>query len=303
MEADFSRVTENGTLQINERPHFFQSHLRSKRIILAQFLTLFLSNQIFITVNCLSTDFSSQKGVKGLPLMIQIDTYSYNNRSNKPIHRAFCQIKVFCDKGAERKIRDEERKQNRKRAKTQLSQAPCSNAADGKLTTAPLQKKSDITYFKTMADLESQPVLFIPDVHFGNLQRAGQVYYNTDDEREGSILAKRIFRPVEEDFVPPPLKQIKEEGVKRVLLYVRKEADEVFDALMLKSPTVKGLMEAISEKYGLPAEKITKLYKKSKKGILVNMDDNIIEHYSNEDTFILNMESMVEGFKVTLTEI
>uniref|UniRef100_A0A8C0GZD7 Grainyhead like transcription factor 2 n=1 Tax=Chelonoidis abingdonii TaxID=106734 RepID=A0A8C0GZD7_CHEAB len=54
--------------------------------------------KIFITVNCLSTDFSSQKGVKGLPLMIQIDTYSYNNRSNKPIHRAYCQIKVFCDK-------------------------------------------------------------------------------------------------------------------------------------------------------------------------------------------------------------
>ncbi|KAL0165707.1 hypothetical protein M9458_037551, partial [Cirrhinus mrigala] len=53
---------------------------------------------IFITVNCLSTDFSSQKGVKGLPLMIQIDTYSYNNRSNKPLHRAYCQIKVFCDK-------------------------------------------------------------------------------------------------------------------------------------------------------------------------------------------------------------
>ncbi|XP_061460543.1 grainyhead-like protein 2 homolog [Rhineura floridana] len=258
--------------------------------------------KIFITVNCLSTDFSSQKGVKGLPLMIQIDTYSYNNRSNKPIHRAFCQIKVFCDKGAERKIRDEERKQNRKKAKGQLSQPPCSNA-EGKLTTVPLQKKSDITYFKTMADLDSQPVLFIPDVHFGNLQRTGQVYYNTDDEREGSILAKRIFRPVEEDFGPPPLKQIKEEGTKRVLLYVRKEADEVFDALMLKSPTVKGLMEAISEKYGLPAEKIAKLYKKSKKGILVNMDDNIIEHYSNEDTFILNMESLVEGFKVTLTEI
>lgn len=54
--------------------------------------------QVFITVNCLSTDFSSQKGVKGLPLMIQIDTYSYNNRSNRPIHRAYSQIKVFCDK-------------------------------------------------------------------------------------------------------------------------------------------------------------------------------------------------------------
>ncbi|XP_036193831.1 grainyhead-like protein 2 homolog isoform X6 [Myotis myotis] len=177
--------------------------------------------KIFITVNCLSTDFSSQKGVKGLPLMIQIDTYSYNNRSNKPIHRAYCQIKVFCDKGAERKIRDEERKQNRKKGKGQASQTQCNNSSDGKLAAIPLQKKSDITYFKTMPDLHSQPVLFIPDVHFANLQRTGQVYYNTDDEREGSVLVKRMFRPMEEDFGPTPSKQIKEEGMKRVKGLIR----------------------------------------------------------------------------------
>uniref|UniRef100_A0AAY4E9I8 Grh/CP2 DB domain-containing protein n=1 Tax=Denticeps clupeoides TaxID=299321 RepID=A0AAY4E9I8_9TELE len=235
--------------------------------------------KIFITVNCLSTDFSSQKGVKGLPLMIQIDTYSYNNRSNKPLHRAYCQIKVFCDKGAERKIRDEERKQNRKKSKGQ-SLAP----AVGLLTSF----KADTTFFKTMTDLESQPVLFIPDVHFGNLQRAGQ----------------RMFRPSsEEDFCPSPYKQIKEEPQKRVLLYVRKEADEVFDALMLKSPTLRGLMEAISEKYAVPIDRIAKIYKKSKKGILVNMDDNIIEHYSNEDTFVISIESCMDGCKITLMEI
>ncbi|KAM9385041.1 grainyhead-like transcription factor 2b isoform 2-T2 [Pholidichthys leucotaenia] len=120
--------------------------------------------KIFITVNCLSTDFSSQKGVKGLPLMIQIDTYSYNNRSNKPLHRAYSQIKVFCDKGAERKIRDEERKLFRKKSK----------GKDGGVGVITVPKKSDTTYFKTMIDLDAQPVLFIPEVHFGNLQRAGQ---------------------------------------------------------------------------------------------------------------------------------
>lgn len=31
-----------------------------------------------------------------------------------------------------------------------------------------------------------------------------------------------------------------------VLLYVRRETEEVFDALMLKNPTLKGLMEAVS---------------------------------------------------------
>ncbi|XP_074542776.1 grainyhead-like transcription factor 2b [Halichoeres trimaculatus] len=251
--------------------------------------------KIFITVNCLSTDFSSQKGVKGLPLMIQIDTYSYNNRSNKPLHRAYSQIKVFCDKGAERKIRDEERKLFRKKSK----------GKDGGTGVITVQKKSDTTFFKTMTDLEAQPVLFIPDVHFGNLQRAGQVFtFNAEEiEREGSVLVKRMFRSSDEDLCPSPHKQIKEETQKRVLLYVRKETDEVFDALMLKSPTLRGLMDAISEKYGVPTERIAKVYKKSKKGILVNMDDNIIEHYSNEDTFILNIESYADAYKITLMEI
>uniref|UniRef100_A0A671TN33 Grainyhead-like transcription factor 2b n=1 Tax=Sparus aurata TaxID=8175 RepID=A0A671TN33_SPAAU len=253
--------------------------------------------KIFITVNCLSTDFSSQKGVKGLPLMIQIDTYSYNNRSNKPLHRAYSQIKVFCDKGAERKIRDEERKLFRKKSKG-LSRIK--NIARVGVITAP--KKSDTTYFKTLTDLEAQPVLFIPDVHFGNLQRAGQVDH-LHRHSSASVLVKRMFRPSDEDLCPSPHKQIKEETHKRVLLYVRKEADEVFDALMLKSPTLRGLMDAISEKYGVPTERVAKVYKKSKKGILVNMDDNIIEHYSNEDTFVLNIESYADAYKITLTEI
>ena len=36
-------------------------------------------------------------------------------RNARPVHRAITQIKVFCDKGAERKIRDEERKAIRKK--------------------------------------------------------------------------------------------------------------------------------------------------------------------------------------------
>lgn len=46
---------------------------------------------------------------------------------------------------------------------------------DGGVGVITIPKKSDTTFFKTMTNLEAQPVLFIPDVHFGNLQRAGQV--------------------------------------------------------------------------------------------------------------------------------
>uniref|UniRef100_A0A3Q1HPZ8 Grainyhead-like transcription factor 1 n=1 Tax=Acanthochromis polyacanthus TaxID=80966 RepID=A0A3Q1HPZ8_9TELE len=230
--------------------------------------------KIFISVNCLSTDFSSQKGVKGLPLNLQIDTYSYNNRSNKPIHRAFCQIKVFCDKGAERKIRDEERKQSHVDVKVPI-----------------LQKRNDVTIFKMMTDLETQPVLFIPDIHFSTFQR--------------HVSAKYRCKPriPDDEFGSPPHKMQRTEEPKKVLLYVRKETEEVFDALMLKNPTLKGLVEAISEKYELPLEKVGKVYKKCKKGILVHMDDNIIKHYSNEDTFQISMEELGGVYKLTLTEI
>lgn len=37
--------------------------------------------------------------------------------------------------------------------------------------------------------------------------------------------------------------------------------------------------------------------------LLVNMDDNIIQQYSNEDTFILAIESSADSWRVTLSEI
>uniref|UniRef100_A0AAQ5ZZS0 Grh/CP2 DB domain-containing protein n=1 Tax=Amphiprion ocellaris TaxID=80972 RepID=A0AAQ5ZZS0_AMPOC len=239
--------------------------------------------KIFISVNCLSTDFSSQKGVKGLPLNLQIDTYSYNNRSNKPIHRAFCQIKVFCDKGAERKIRDEERKQSRRKGKV-AELNPSLSFVDVKVPI--LQKRNDVTIFKMMTDLETQPVLFIPDIHFSTFHSGMKRLPFSDDE-----------------FGSPPNKMQRTEEPKKVLLYVRKETEEVFDALMLKNPTLKGLVEAVSEKYELPLDKVGKVYKKCKKGILVHMDDNIIKHYSNEDTFQISMEELGGMYKLTLTEI
>ncbi|XP_009891559.1 PREDICTED: grainyhead-like protein 1 homolog [Charadrius vociferus] len=248
--------------------------------------------KVFISVNCLSTDFSSQKGVKGLPLNLQIDTYSYNNRSNKPVHRAYCQIKVFCDKGAERKIRDEERKQSKRKV------------SDVKVPMLPSHKRTDITVFKPFMDLDTQPVLFIPDVHFANLQRGAHVLPVASEELEGeSSNLKRGAYIGEEDFIATPNKMARIEEPKRVLLYVRKESEEVFDALMLKTPSLKGLMEAISDKYDVPFDKIGKIFKKCKKGILVNMDDNIVKHYSNEDTFQLQIEEVGGSYKLTLTEI
>jgi len=57
------------------------------------------------------------------------------------------------------------------------------------------------------------------------------------------------------------------------------------------------------QKYKIRGDTISRIYKKSKKGVLVNMDDIIIRHYSNEDTFIITFEEKGGKTKIVLTEV
>ncbi|KAI3367646.1 hypothetical protein L3Q82_026484 [Scortum barcoo] len=245
--------------------------------------------KVYIGINSLSTDFSSQKGVKGLPLNIQIDTYDFSSGTNQLIHRAACQVKIFCDKGAERKMRDEERKRGKRRGK---------NDANTNKSLVTSSMSSDCTFFQTLDDHVTQPVLFIPETHLSNLQRMATPM----DEMERSSL-KRLYQDRDQSCSPPS-KHARREDPQRVLLYVRTGAEEVFDALMLNTPTMSGLREAVSEKYGMQKDTIGKIYKKCKRGIYVNMDDNIVEHYTNQSAFLIEMSEVAGGqFQVTLIEV
>jgi transcription factor CP2-like protein len=70
--------------------------------------------RVVLRINCLSTEFSSQKGVKGLPLHVVVDTYEDTETEIEPSHRAYCRVKIFRDKGAERKNKDETRSVERR---------------------------------------------------------------------------------------------------------------------------------------------------------------------------------------------
>ncbi|XP_021230967.1 grainyhead-like protein 3 homolog isoform X3 [Numida meleagris] len=254
--------------------------------------------KVFIGVNCLSTDFSSQKGVKGVPLNLQIDTYDYGSGTSQLVHRAVCQIKIFCDKGAERKMRDDERKQFRRKGKCLDSN---NNGLKGCLLSG--FRGNEITFLRPETDLETKPVLFIPNLHFSNQQRCGTALPPAVPNSANRLPLKRSGASFTDEFDPVPPKQTKEEDPQRVLLYVRRESEEVFDALMLKTPDLQGLRTAISEKYGLPEESIYKVYKKCKRGILVNMDNNIIQHYSNHMAFLLDMVEAEDKIQVILKEL
>uniref|UniRef100_A0A7N6AKW5 Grh/CP2 DB domain-containing protein n=1 Tax=Anabas testudineus TaxID=64144 RepID=A0A7N6AKW5_ANATE len=244
--------------------------------------------KVYIGINSLSTDFSSQKGVKGLPLNLQIDTYDFSSGTNQLIHRAACQVKIFCDKGAERKMRDEERKRSKRRGKN--------TDANTNKSLVTSSMGSECTFFQTLDDHVTQPVLFIPETHLSSLQRIVKTADTVNSD-------KRLY-PDRDHNSSPPSKQTRREDPQRILLYVRTGAEEVFDALMLSSPTLSGLREAISEKYGMQKDTIGKIYKKCKRGIFVNMDNNIIEHYTNHSAFLIEMSEVATGqFQVTLIEV
>ncbi|XP_043573622.1 grainyhead-like protein 3 homolog isoform X1 [Chiloscyllium plagiosum] len=257
--------------------------------------------KVYIGINCLSTDFSSQKGVKGLPLNLQIDTYDCEAKSEKPIHRAVCQIKIFVDKGAERKMRDEERKQSKRKSKFPDS---TTETTDNKRIPLSDHKGSDTTYFKPVTDLISPPILFTPEAHFLYSQRTGLGHsMSCEVTNPDRFPIKRDNKTLYKDELDPPIKQARLCEPERVLLYVRRESEEVFDALLLKTPDLNGLKNAISEKYGLLEERIYKIYKNCMKGILVNMDDNIVQHYCNHAAFLVEIKDVNGGCQITLKEV
>ncbi|XP_078371214.1 grainyhead-like protein 2 homolog isoform X2 [Oculina patagonica] len=275
-----------------------------------------LNAKIVIRINCLSTDFSSQKGVKGIPLHLQIDTYEdLTNPDAEPVHRSFCQIKVFRDKGAERKNKDES-KSAEKRIQKWVKQNTSSCADPNMVSpTSLFHPPSKYTQLQTTTPLGPKPVLFTPPVQHSahgapfeesSLQTLSLLASIKDRENKRTLqsqfaMAKDELADLE---VVPRLKVQKIHRPNRpaVTIYVKKEEEKVYNALMLDSLTVGDMVESVASKYGMPPEMIKNVYKKTKKGILVNMDDRMIEQFVDEDDFIINLDfdNQLGHFELTL---
>jgi len=255
---------------------------------------------INIAVQCLSTDFSLQKGVKGLPLHLQVDTYVKNPGDGEYdiVHRGYCQVKVFCDKGAERKFRQEERRATRK------------VAAAGQRVLEMYHQCQERSEFYSMLDLTRVPVLYTPSPNSHNA--TNQNLFN------GNVLATNAAvlkhnGPVPESPVDIKRRKTVPPTDSRMVVYVRQENEEIYTPLHLVPPTVPGLARAIESKYNVSATAIRYLYRRNKKGITAKLDDDLLKFYCNEDTFLMQvtaieLEGMEAGqdsimYDITLCEI
>ncbi|CAL8301473.1 unnamed protein product [Boreogadus saida] len=264
--------------------HGRQPTVKQRVIDIADYKEVFsgISNVEEVAFNALSFIWNPNEEAKPVH-----GTSSYNLRVPRPPGQP--------DRGAERKMRDEERKRTKRRGK---------NTSDASANKGLVSSSTECTFFKSLEDHITQPVLFIPETHLSTLQRGGLTTPLTTLDEIERISLKRSYQDTGDQDSPPPGKTPRRDESQRVLLYVRTESEEVFDALMLNTPTLTSLREAISEKYGIQKDNIGKMYKKCKRGIFVNMDDNIIKHYSNQTAFLIEMTQVSAGqFQITLTEL
>ncbi|KAL8562267.1 hypothetical protein ACOMHN_037223 [Nucella lapillus] len=294
--------------------------------------------RVSIAVHCLSTDFSNQKGVKGIPLHIQCDTYELFDCKKEllPCHRAYCQIKVFCDKGAERKTRDEERRRTAKTTKPEATgfspgrrrtdevfHSPCERSSSSSSSPSSSSSSSSCQFivcvavwlsagrrrtdevfhspcersdFYNMADLSTTPVFFSPSYATGEFTHNENVSLRDDDESSQPSPTQSGDQSDDVSMAKMPRLTSCSSCNKHLtpLMYVKENSDKAYHAIHLEVPTVDELLKAISHKFNKQLGTVTNFFKKSKKGILVRMDDNIVRHYSHETAFLLEVTPVGE---------
>lgn len=286
--------------------------------------------KVNLAVQCLSTDFSTQKGVKGLPLHIQIDTMEDPRQEigSPVVHRGYCQVKIFCDKGAERKLRDEERRAAKRRM-----------TPSGKRRLDEMYHETfERSDFYSMTDLNKPPTLFTPpedpDKSSQMCQDFPSFYTRALESKtpvNGDTILPSIHIPVVDESVSDPILRSEKTTLaeypynqkpkrarlvppsnERIMIYVRQETEDVYTPLHLVPPNVPGLISSIENKYKINASNIRYIYRKNRDGIVAKIDDDMLRHYCNEDVFLMQV-MVTEGaggdgpggdvYDITLSEI
>jgi transcription factor CP2-like protein len=259
-----------------------------------------------------------------MPLHVQIDTFDdpRDNPGTPVYHRAYCQIKVFCDKGAERKARDEERRSNKRKA----------NNSSKRRIDELYHSATERSEFYTMADVTKPASLFTPtnDPEKAALEFGTELpsYFPTGSResppehamlklngsngspsptetpatvelRQDSLQIYGDVRPLMPATgngmhqnhtlslhgLPEKRARILPSTSERIMIYVKQDSELAFTALHLKPPTIQGLILALESKYKINGRSIRHLHRMNRLGHKVKIDDDMITHYSHQAAF------------------
>lgn len=108
----------------------------------------------------------------------------------------------------------------------------------------------------------------------GRKRTANEAFLKTADAFDDLELSPRTKRVARR---PPPA----------LTIYVRRESEKAYDAIMLEEVTVESLKLAVSEKYNTPTDSIKSFALRCKEGTSSEIDDKAVKEFVDEDTFLI----------------
>ncbi|KAI8056205.1 CP2 transcription factor-domain-containing protein [Syncephalis plumigaleata] len=253
-----------------------------------------------LRLNCLSTEFTRVKGVKGIPMRIYTET-----------HRAFAAVKLFRDKGAERKNKDDMRHREklmiRMRGKSNVSGGQRGGVnLDSLPPTFPVTVFSRDTSSLEKAELEQvyanavsarHALLHVePDAH---LQRSDVLTNGGSPDGASSPSAAspsatapedratimRTALDVDPSYTPRP-------RTKPAVLsiYTLLPGETAYRACYLEELTEMCLRQRVCEKLSIQPDTVHEVVRKTESGILIRVEDATIAHMDDEQIMRVSIQ-------------
>lgn len=288
-----------------------------------------------VKMNCLSTEFAARKhgGEKGVPLLLVMDTATPTTH----LHRGACTIKVFKDKGADRKQKQDQQKLEKldvaklqpSRATTRFLSIPLpipSSLLPSSLHTSTPSPHSAMSS-STQCGTPNFP--FSPSTSSRNpaeqLFSEREVTTTTSiEETRDWLIANRYtaYLSLFANYTGTDLLRLSRKDLTELCgaadgirlynalrsrtvrtIYVCLEHEKVYHALSLEALTTSELLERMTAKLNLQPTNISMLLRVTAFGIPVVIDDTVVQNMEDEEAFLLQTIKEESGkYQVVLKE-
>uniref|UniRef100_A0A672HKX5 Transcription factor CP2-like 1 n=1 Tax=Salarias fasciatus TaxID=181472 RepID=A0A672HKX5_SALFA len=273
---------------------------------------------VFIQVNCISTEFTPRKhgGEKGVPFRIQVDTFTTNEHGEymEHVHSSSCQVKVFKPKGADRKLKTDREKMDKKAPQDREKYQPshdttllkeCSpwphalNLTGHSSAPSPVYhssstpcgfpegncspNKQEDLFMTSCSDVSTGCVLEMRCRRSAVAAGADLLRMSREDLIQicGPADGIRLFNTMKGRYIQPRLTIYVCQQQTRDQLPLKAGAGDIYQAVYLEELTLLDLSEKIAKMYSITPQQIIHIYRQKPSGIHV-----LVFHMTIACTFV-----------------
>ncbi|KAM7380915.1 hypothetical protein PAMP_004184 [Pampus punctatissimus] len=243
---------------------------------------------VFIQVNCISTEFTPRKhgGEKGVPFRIQVDSFTTNEHGEyvELVHSSSCQVKVFKPKGADRKLKTDREKIDKKslQDKEKYQQSHETTLLTEHLLPSSLPQDTQQWLHRHRFSPFSKL--------FSSFSGADLLRMSREDLIQicGPADGIRLFNTMKGRYIQPCLTIYVCQQQARNQPPIKLGGVDIYHALYLEELTVLDLSEKIAALYSITPQQITHIYRQKPSGIHVLVSDEMVQNFKEETSFVIS---------------